>query len=890
MRKLLFVAPHLSTGGLPQYLVKKVELLKDVFDIYVVEYSDVTGGRLVVQRNRLKSLLKNDLITLGENKTKLLDVIKEISPSAIHMEEIPEMFCDATLAKQIYRKDRPYFIYETCHDSSFEASNKQFFADKMILVSNYQIKLFEPLGVPIEIIDYPIEFSNNKLREQYRDELGLDPNKKHILNVGLFTPRKNQKEFFEYARSLPQYQFHQVGNMADNFRYYWEPLLKDAPSNLKIWDERSDVHKFYESMDLFLFTSRGTVHDKETMPLVLKEAISANIPIALYNLPVYENFFDQFNNIYYLDFDNTDNNIEIIKSILSNTINTFVLEKNVHQFYTSNGEIDFSKFDYTGLGMNEAGLTYGDDHAMYWGTFVYRELDRGGISVNPGDVFVDLGANIGMSSRYAKWKGASKIYSFEPDINCLKFLEKNVPNSNCFRYAVGKDTGIIELYHWPYNPQRTGPKYTTNVITLKQIFDIVNTSVDYLKIDIEGFEVDLFDNLTENDLINVNKLFIEYHRPDSFEQFCDKLSKLGFNITKEYGQGQNYIYGVNRNFNSGKGKVKHNRSNIEYKFKSNWNWSEQKMTYSSYSNISHPIIISIREYKTDAVLWSVEYEQLPANINFWIVPIPKNLINYETSDHISGVKICIYKQNGQQIYENVFFKEFKPLPNITSLSNTEPYFINFVEYFVDDIYKSFFENKWYNNVVDVGASIGVFTSYVFHKQLSNKVIAVECNPIALRDLHKNFSINPNVKIIDKALSSNNDPVYLQTFNSNSLIATTILDPIDNTIDYPDKKERIKCDAITITDLIDNLGYIDLLKIDIEGAEYDIFENLDNSLFDKINNIFLECHVLNQTHPKRCKKLLDYLNGVGYEVNTLLLDENKLFEGSYGSTCIYASKK
>ena len=29
MKKLLYIAPHLSTGGLPQYLTKKIELLRD---------------------------------------------------------------------------------------------------------------------------------------------------------------------------------------------------------------------------------------------------------------------------------------------------------------------------------------------------------------------------------------------------------------------------------------------------------------------------------------------------------------------------------------------------------------------------------------------------------------------------------------------------------------------------------------------------------------------------------------------------------------------------------------------------------------------------------------------------------------------------------------------
>ena len=44
MKKLLYVAPHLSTGGLPQYLVKKVELLKQEFEIHLVEWVDCTGG------------------------------------------------------------------------------------------------------------------------------------------------------------------------------------------------------------------------------------------------------------------------------------------------------------------------------------------------------------------------------------------------------------------------------------------------------------------------------------------------------------------------------------------------------------------------------------------------------------------------------------------------------------------------------------------------------------------------------------------------------------------------------------------------------------------------------------------------------------------------------
>ena len=77
MKKILFIAPHLSTGGLPQYLTKKIELIKNEFEIYVVEWVDCTGGKLVVTKNKILNLLDDDkFFTLSEDKNKLFDIIK----------------------------------------------------------------------------------------------------------------------------------------------------------------------------------------------------------------------------------------------------------------------------------------------------------------------------------------------------------------------------------------------------------------------------------------------------------------------------------------------------------------------------------------------------------------------------------------------------------------------------------------------------------------------------------------------------------------------------------------------------------------------------------------------------------------------------------------------
>jgi len=317
MKKLLYVAPHLSTGGLPQYLTKKIELLKDEFEIYLVEWADVTGGRLIVTRNKILKLVNPDkFFTLGENKMELIDIINRIQPDIVHTEEIPEFYMDFEVASALYNPKRKYILIETSHDSSFDTTQKKFFPDKFMFVSNWQIEQYKDIDIPSVLVEYPIEYIERPDREEALRNLQLDPAKKHVLHVGLYTSRKNQKEFFEYAKQFPEYEFHSLGNRADNFKWYWEPLEKDTPPNLTWWNERTDVDKFYQAMDLFLFTSRGSVNDKETMPLVIREAISNQIPTLIYNLEVYQNYFDKFDTVNYLDFSSFENNCELIKEIL----------------------------------------------------------------------------------------------------------------------------------------------------------------------------------------------------------------------------------------------------------------------------------------------------------------------------------------------------------------------------------------------------------------------------------------------------------------------------------------------------------------------------------------------------------------------------------------------
>jgi len=313
MKKILYITPHLSTGGAPQYLLKKIQLLKDVYEIYVIEYSDY--GIYRVQKNQIIELIGDRLITLGENKNEILRHISDIEPDIVHLEEIPEFFMDDAITKEIYF-ERYYKIFETSHDSSFSHENKRFLPDKFLFCSDNQILNYRSVTDKSCVVEYPTDDFERPSRDSVLKELGLNPEYKHVLNVGLFTHRKNQGEIFEYAKRLKdqKIQFHFIGNNAPNFEEYWGPLFKNVPSNCKIWGERSDVSKFLSCMDLFLFTSKGNPNDIETNPLSLKEALGHHIPVLCYNLPTYKNRLDR--KVTYLS-DNFDRNVMKICNLLN---------------------------------------------------------------------------------------------------------------------------------------------------------------------------------------------------------------------------------------------------------------------------------------------------------------------------------------------------------------------------------------------------------------------------------------------------------------------------------------------------------------------------------------------------------------------------------------------
>ena len=252
-KKLLYVCPHLSTGGQPQYTYKQVKHFINDFEIEVVEINNSGGDAYVVQKNRIKSLVP--IHTLESDKSKILDVIQGFNPDIIHFQEIPEFDLPTNVLDSIFVDERNYFIIATTHGSFTNPEEIRYHADKYILVSEWSKQKFEQanLGVDLDVWEYPIEeYQFDK--QSAKTELGLESDWKHILNVGLFSPGKNQEEIFQIARQLEKYKvkFHFVGNQAMNYEDYWKPLMQHKPDNCVIWGERDDVGSFMAGCDVFL--------------------------------------------------------------------------------------------------------------------------------------------------------------------------------------------------------------------------------------------------------------------------------------------------------------------------------------------------------------------------------------------------------------------------------------------------------------------------------------------------------------------------------------------------------------------------------------------------------------------------------------------------------------
>lgn len=207
-----------------------------------------------------------------------------------------------------------------------------------------------------------------------------------------------------------------------------------------------------------------------------------------------------------------------------------------------------------------------------------------------------------------------------------------------------------------------------------------------------------------------------------------------------------------------------------------------------------------------------------------------------------------------------------------------------------DIIAEIFINNDYNlenivwedmTIVDIWWQIGIFSLYASKYVKNWKIYSFEPLDENYSLLKKNSENSKSIIPLNMAVSSKTgeSKIYISDDNvwGHSMIKS-------------DNKKFQNIKTISLQDIFEQyeIDIIDLLKVDCEWQEYDIFFNLPDSYFDKINQIYMEVHFNDQISISHNKyDIVSLLVSKGYETNIL---NEFYYEWEWEFYIIHANRK
>ncbi len=162
-------------------------------------------------------------------------------------------------------------------------------------------------------------------------------------------------------------------------------------------------------------------------------------------------------------------------------------------------------------------------------------------------------------------------------------------------------------------------------------------------------------------------------------------------------------------------------------------------------------------------------------------------------------------------------------------------------------------------IIDAGAQAGFFSLYCRALNDKIKIYAIEPESQNALQLSKHLKQNhvQNVKIFQQALAE-------KTGKRDFYVS---VDTHNHSLIQPEQfKEKISVPASSLSDFLKDhkLNIVSLLKMDIEGAEYEVLENLATDDWRKLDNILLEYHDLPEKNHQQLAELIRR-NGFSLEI-------------------------
>ncbi|WP_157231030.1 FkbM family methyltransferase [Kiloniella laminariae] len=173
------------------------------------------------------------------------------------------------------------------------------------------------------------------------------------------------------------------------------------------------------------------------------------------------------------------------------------------------------------------------------------------------------------------------------------------------------------------------------------------------------------------------------------------------------------------------------------------------------------------------------------------------------------------------------------------------FYYQFKQIFGEDLY-NFDAITETPRIIDCGAHVGLASLYFLKNYPHARLTSFEADPLIFQVLERNLFNNGcyNVVAEQKAIWTHEEGVG---FNSTADDSGAI------------RTGGARVPSVRLCDLLAKEGRVDLLKMDIEGAEYDVVLDCADVLF-KVDRLIIELHVLNQNEVNcpRIGKLLSLL--------------------------------
>jgi hypothetical protein len=264
---------------------------------------------------------------------------------------------------------------------------------------------------------------------------------------------------------------------------------------------------------------------------------------------------------------------------------------------------------------------------------------------------------------------------------------------------------------------------------------------------------------------------------------------------------------------------------------------------------------------------SIEYEttlEMAPNCGYWFsTPLNHKNRVVEFRDYYTETLVGLFALDGLANFTEYDINDYAKKSYINSDKGGKWNILAvFNEIIGHKVYHNDFVNVEENDtIIDTGFNYGLF-SMVSLKNNPKKIIAFEPNPKLVLNYQKFFN-HEKIELHQKAVSNKEGLVTFKENNDPGM--STLLSDI-NTHNVNNTYEVELCNFYKFIQK-NNIDYIDYLKVDCEGSEYDIFESIPKKyLSTKIKKIALEFH--HKFEDEKVQNLYNKIIDCGFEVKVV----------------------